>query len=207
MTSSKTPKRPSAKVLDELASHDAGWDIDKHLKGCLSAYQQNPSYGIAVYFALEAISGIGREGLLMAESGKLPQEIRDSQWGMAPTNNVDVPWIWVRTLAEAWERYKDGDEELGKAFGLEGGQGKSPVSKTLETALDQRAIATWIWNRYQKGKAGNRKYRMEEAIGDASEHFDLSLDRTRTIWKLNGRYVRGEFRVATSPKSRSRRTF
>jgi hypothetical protein len=74
MTSNPKVKRPSDKVLDELLAKNVGWDIDKHLTGCLAAYQQNTSYGTAVYFALEAIAGIGREGLRIAESNELPQE-------------------------------------------------------------------------------------------------------------------------------------
>lgn len=190
MTSNPKAKRPSDKVLDELGK-DIGWDIDKHLSGCLAAYQQNASYGTAVYFALEAIAGIGREGLRMAESNELPQGLTDSEWGLAPTKRVPVPWIWIRALTEAWERYKDGDEGLGRAFGQEGGgRGKSPVSKRLDTVLDHRAIAVWIWDRVQKEKGAGRKYRIEDAIGEAADHFHRSDFRIRKIWNKHGRHVK-----------------
>ena len=47
-----------AVVMDELAGEQTPWDLDKHLSGCLAGYQTDQSYGAAVYFALEALSGI-----------------------------------------------------------------------------------------------------------------------------------------------------
>src|ERR1700724_869555 len=44
-------------VMDELAGEQTPWDLDKHLSGCLAGYQTDRSYGAAVYFALEALSG------------------------------------------------------------------------------------------------------------------------------------------------------
>jgi hypothetical protein len=103
-------------------------------------------------------------------------------------------------LTEAWERYKDGDEGLGKAFGQEGGQGKPPISKKLDTLLDQRAIATWIWRKVQKEKAAGRRFRIEDAIGEAADYFGLSEDRIRTIWKYHGRHVKRSPRKAGTSK-------
>jgi hypothetical protein len=200
MTSNPKVRRPSDKVLHELGAKDIPWDVDKHLAGCLNAYNQYSSYGTAVYFALEAIAGIGREGMQMAESKELPQELKDPEWGLAPTQGIPVPWLWVRTLTEAWERYKAGDEGLGKAFGQEGGQGKPPISKKLDTLLDQRAIATWIWRKVQKEKAAGRRFRIEDAIGEAADSFDLSEDRIRTIWKYHGRHVKRSPRKAGTSK-------
>ncbi len=188
----KTPKtdRPAEKVLRELGGKDIRWNVDKHLAGCLRAYEQNPSYGTAVYFALEAIAGIGREGMRRAESKELPQEFKDPEWGLAPTQGIPVPWLWIHALTVAWERYKDGDEGLGKAFGQEGGQGKPPISKKLGTLLDHRAIAVWIWRKVLKERAAGRRFRIEGAIGEAANHFNLSEDRIRTIWKNHGRRVK-----------------
>ena len=188
----KTPKtdRPAEKVLRELGGKDIRWNVDKHLAGCLRAYEQNTSYSTAVYFALEAIAGIGREILTKAESNELPKELEDPEWGLNPTQNVGVPWLWIYSLSKAWERYKASDEDLGKAFGLEGGRGKSPTAKKLDTMLDQRAMATWIWRKVQKERAAGRKFRIEDAIGEAANDFNLSEDRIRTIWKNHGRYVK-----------------
>ena len=125
-----------------------------------------------------------------AESKELPQELKYPGWGLAPTQNIRVPWIWIRTVTEAWERYKDGDEGLGKAFGQEGGQGKPPISKKLAAILDHRAIAVWIWRKVLKERAAGRKFRIEDAIGEAANYFDRSEDRIRTIWKNHGRRVK-----------------
>jgi hypothetical protein len=48
-------------VMDELAGEQTPWDLDKHLSGCLAGYQTDQSYGAAVYFALEALSGIAHQ--------------------------------------------------------------------------------------------------------------------------------------------------
>ena len=37
------------------------WNLQEHLNGCLAGYQTNPSYGAAVYFALEALWGIAKD--------------------------------------------------------------------------------------------------------------------------------------------------
>ena len=60
------PGRRADMVLEELAP-DIPWNLDKHLQGCLHAYQQKPKYGTAVFFALEAIMGLGRDELLKIE--------------------------------------------------------------------------------------------------------------------------------------------
>ncbi len=182
MTSNPKVRRPSDKVLHELGAKDIPWDVDKHLAGCLNAYQEDPSnYGRAVYFAFEAIAGIGREGMRKANSNELPNELEDRDWGLAPTQCVAVPWLWVRTLTEAWERYKAG-EGLGKAFGQEGGQGKSSINKKLDTELDQRAIAIWIWHRVQE-----EGITITDAISAAENHFNKSDGRIRKIWEMYGR--------------------
>ena len=69
----KTPKtdRPAEKVLRELGGKDIRWNVDKHLAGCLRAYEQNPSYGTAVYFALEAIATVLVSGGLRDRAGIL----------------------------------------------------------------------------------------------------------------------------------------
>ena len=78
MTSNPKARRPSEKVLHELGPKDIPWDVDKHLAGCLNAYQAVPgSYGRAVFFAFEAIAGIGREGMRKAHSNELPKELKD----------------------------------------------------------------------------------------------------------------------------------
>ena len=64
--------------------------------------------------------------------------------------NLPVPWIWIRALSAAWERYKTEGGPLGRAFGLEGGgQGKSPTIDKLAQMLDERAIARWIGSQLQ----------------------------------------------------------
>ena len=73
---------------------------------------------------------------------------------MSPEATFAVPWIWIRSLATAWETYKTEGGPLGQAFGLEGGgQGKSPIIDKLTQMLDERAIARWIWSRVQEARA------------------------------------------------------
>ena len=47
--------RPSDVVMDELPAERIPWDLNDHLNGCLAGYQTTPSYGAAVFFALEAL--------------------------------------------------------------------------------------------------------------------------------------------------------
>jgi len=120
----RTP-RPSEIVMDEFAEERIPWDLDEHLNGCLAGYQTDPSYGAAVFFALEALWGIARDVGACAKAGTLDRAQLDNNWIVSPTTNLDVPWIWIRFLATAWEKYKTEGGRLGHAFGLEGGgQGK-----------------------------------------------------------------------------------
>ena len=64
--------------MDELTVEQAPFDLDQHLNGCLAGYQTDPSYGVAVYFALEALSGIARDAMVRAtarpdHSGSYPE--------------------------------------------------------------------------------------------------------------------------------------
>jgi hypothetical protein len=120
--------RPSQIVMDELAGEQVPWDLEKHLHGCLVGYQTAPSYGTAVFFALEALWGIARDAEVRANSGGLDPDQLDNDWILSPKTNLEVPWIWIQSLATAWEKYKAEDAPLGQAFGLEGGgQGKPPT--------------------------------------------------------------------------------
>src|SRR5262245_19114879 len=103
-------RRPSDAVLDELGVKDTPRSIDAHLGGCLAGYRfqekHERRFGVAVYFALEAVWGIGRHHRHQATIGQVPESDRDAAWGLPPMSKVEVPWIWVCALAEAWERYK-----------------------------------------------------------------------------------------------------
>jgi hypothetical protein len=187
--SSRGP-RPFETVMDELAPEDDLWDLDKHLNGCLSGYQTDPSYGAAVYFALEALSGIARDVSAGANSGKLDPENADAEWIIKPKTRLAVPWIWIRALGTAWERYKTQGGTLGYAFGLEGGQGKSPIDDRLKQMLDERAIARWIWSHLENAKAAGEKIRIEDAVQEAADKFGKSDVTIRRAWARFGRRER-----------------
>src|ERR1700720_4240114 len=86
-------------VMDELAGEQTPWDLDKHLSGCLAGYQTDKSYGAAVYFALEALSGIAHDVAVRANAGKLDADQLDTDWIISPDTNLPVPWIWIRALS------------------------------------------------------------------------------------------------------------
>ncbi len=177
-------------VLEELA-RDIPWDLNKHLKGCLHAYQQKPEYGRAVFFALEAITGIGQDVLRKIERDGIAQELQDPEWGLSPMAPVSVPWMWVRALTVAWARHRAG-EPIEKAFGFKGAQGTRPVAVQLDHLLDQRAVAVWTWNRILSlREVGPKRGTVEQALGEAEEHFGLSIDRIRAIWKKHGPAAKG----------------
>src|SRR5205814_2258068 len=108
-----------------------------------------PSYGAAVYFALEAVSGIARDVSVRAKTGKLDRGELDNDWIIKPRTGVPVPWIWIRALATAWERYNAEGGTVGHAFGLEGGQGNRPTTDKATQMLNDRAIARWVYWRAQ----------------------------------------------------------
>jgi hypothetical protein len=159
--------------MDELATEQDVWGLDQHLNGCLAGYQADPTYGAAVYFALEALSGIARDASIRANAGKLDADELDTEWIINPRTCLDVPWIWIRTLATAWERYKTGDSTLGHAFGLERGQGRPPIKQKVAQMLDERAIARWMGSRVQ-AEAGGKKIRIEDIVQEAAEKFGKS---------------------------------
>jgi len=113
--------RPFEIVMDEAAGETVPWDLDEHLNGCLAAYQLEPSYGAAVFFALEVLWGIARDVGIRAKAGALAPTQLDERWILCPTTTVPVPWMWIRSLSTAWEKYKTEGGPLGHAFGLEGG--------------------------------------------------------------------------------------
>ena len=188
--SSREP-RPTELVMEEFAGERIPWDLDEHLNGCLAGYQTDSSYGAAVFFALEALWGIARDVGVRANAGNLDPAHLDKDWILSPTTNLDVPWIWIRALATAWERYKTEGAPLGHAFGLEGGgQGKSPIIDKLAQMLDERAIARWIWSRVQNARAAGEEIRIEDVVQEAAEKFGKSDDTTRRAWKRFGQLER-----------------
>ena len=113
-------------VMDELAGEQTPWDLDKHLSGCLAGHQTDQSYGAAVYFALEALSGIAHDVAVRANAGKLDADQLDTDWIISPDTNLPVPWIWIRALRAAWERYK-----------TEGGPLEHTISEVFERYYNQ----------------------------------------------------------------------
>jgi hypothetical protein len=173
-------------VMDELAG-ERTWDLDKHLSGCLAGYQTDQSYGAAVYFALEALSGIAHDVAVRANAGKLDADQLDTDWIISPDTNLPVPWIWIRALSAAWERYKTEGGPLGRAFGLEGGgQGKSPTIDKLAQMLDERAIARWIGSQLAAARKAKKKIRIEDIVQDAAEKFGKSDVTIRRAWQRFG---------------------
>ena len=81
--SSRAP-RPSEIVMDEFTSERIPWNLDEHLNGCLVGYQTAPSYGTAVFFALEALWGIARDIGVRAEAGKLDPKQLDKRLDSVP---------------------------------------------------------------------------------------------------------------------------
>jgi len=189
--SSRVP-RPFEVVMDEFAEERFPWDLEEHLNGCLAGYQAAPNYGAAVYFALEALWGIAHDVGIQAKAGKLDSCQVDEDWLLAPKTNLEVPWMWIRSLATGWEKYKDEKVPFGEAFGLEGGgQGKRPIISTLVQMLDERAIAHWIWSHVLEARAANKEeVSIESVIQDAAEKFNKSDETIRRSWKRFGRLER-----------------
>jgi hypothetical protein len=177
--------------MDELVGEQAPWDLDEHLSGCLVGYQTDGSYGAAVYFALEALSGIAHDVSVRANAGTLDPNQLDADWIIPPNTRLPVPWIWIRALSAAWERYKTKGEPLGRAFGLEGGgRGKSPTFDKLAQMLDERAIARWIGSQLEEARKAQKKVRIEDVIQDAAEKFAKSDVTVRRAWGKFGRQER-----------------
>jgi hypothetical protein len=176
--------------MDELAVEGGPWDLAQHLNGCLAGYQADPSFGTAVYFALEALWGIANDVGVGAQSGTLGQDELDSEWIIAPKTRLPVPWMWIRALGAAWERYQTDGGTLGQAFGLEGGQGKSPISDKLAQMLNERAIARWIFSRVQEAKKAGKKIRIEDLVQEAAKKFGKSDVTIRRAWARFGRRER-----------------
>ena len=184
MTRKPRTPRPSDVVMDELVGEQTPWDLDKHLRGCLGGYQTDHSYGAAVYFALEALWGIARDVAVRANAGKLDPDQLDADWIISPNTSLPVPWIWIRALSAAWERYKTEGGPLGLAFGLEGGgQGKSPTIDKLAQMLDERAIARWIGSQLEEARAARKAIRIEDVVQEAAEKFDKSDVTIRRAWQ------------------------
>lgn len=186
---SHTP-RVSDIIMDELAGEQP-WDLDKHLAGCLAGYQTDPSYGAAVFFALEALSGIARDVAVRASAGTIDPNQLDADWIISPDTKLPVPWMWIRALGTAWDRYKAEREPLGVAFGLEGGgQGRSPTIDRLAQMLDERAIARWIGSELIAARNAKKKIRIEDLVQDAAMKFGKSDVTIRRAWQRFGRRER-----------------
>jgi hypothetical protein len=180
--------------MEELGADKLAWDLQEHLDGCLAAYQAASTYGSAVHFALEAISGIAHDKEIRARDTNFDQKQRDPNWIINPRFEVGVPWIWIKTVAAAWSKYKHEGGPLGRAFGLEGGQGKSPVIDNLEQMRDQRAIARWIAVQSEAFRSQGNRNPIEQAIQSATEKFGKSAVTIRRIWSRFGRAERRRLR-------------
>jgi hypothetical protein len=177
--------------MDEAGEEAFPWDLDEHLNGCLAAYQMKPSYGAAVFFALEALWGIARDVGVQARAGSLDSAQLDEHWILPPGKTLPVPWIWIRFLSAAWEKYKTENGPLGHAFGLEGGgQGKQPTISTLTRTLDELAVCRWIGSQLQAAKTAQKRIPIEHLIQDAAEKFDRSDVTIRRAWGRFGRRER-----------------
>ena len=176
--------------MDELTVERDSWDLDQHLNGCLAGYQTDPSYGAAVHFGLEALWGIARDVAVRANTGRLDPDQLDAEWIIGPKIRLPVPWIWIRSLGTAWERYKTEGGTLGHAFGLEGGQGKARIIDRQAQMLDERAIARWVFSRVQEARAAGKKIRIEDVIQGAAEKFGKSDVTIRRAWARFGRRER-----------------
>jgi hypothetical protein len=166
--------RPSETVLERLGARDRPGSIEQHLKGCLAAYRhfqgQKGNYGAAVHFALEAIWGIGRYHRNLAAEGTIPERERDADFGLNPTHMVDVPWIWIFALSEAWDRYDKQGEPFERAFGLAGSQGKRPTRSIVNRVIDEYAVAIDVWARVQKARSAGQKLTILEAAALQLSH-------------------------------------
>ena len=116
---------------------------------------------------------------------------RDTDWIISPNTKLPVPWIWVRALGAAWDRYKSEREPLGVAFGLEGGgQGKSPTIDKLAQMLDERAIARWIGSQLAAPSGAKKKIRIEDLVQKAARKFGKSDVTIRRAWQRFSRRER-----------------
>ena len=183
-------RRPSEIVMDEFPQEAVPWDLNEHLNGCLAGYQSDPSYGSAVFFALESLWGIAHDATINAKASDVDPSQLDEDWVLKPLLTLPVPWIWIRILSAAWDTYKTEGGPLGKAFGLEGGQGKLPTSVRLEHLLDERAIARWIWSHVQELRTAGQEIRIEDAVQEAAEKFGKSDVTVRRAWQRFGRLER-----------------
>jgi hypothetical protein len=182
---SKKPKKERIfqTVMNDISADQTPWDLDEHLNGCLAAYQIEQSFGAAVALAFEALSGIARDVEIRAKAGCFDPDQLDEQWIVSPKETFPVPWIWIRALSTAWERYNSESAPLGRAFGLEGGQGKSPALTKILQMLDERAIAHWVWWRVEKLRAAEQKVSIEGVIQEGAEKFDKADITVRRAWE------------------------
>jgi hypothetical protein len=134
--------------------------------------------------------GIARDVDIRAQAGKFGPDKLDKDWIVSPRTTFAVPWIWIRSLATAWEKYKTEGGPLGQTFGLEGGQGKPPIIDKLMQMLDERAIARWIWTRVQAARAAGVQIRIEDVVQEAAEKFGKSDETIRRAWKRFGQFER-----------------
>ena len=182
--------RPSEMVMDEFAEERYPWDLDEHLNGCLSGYETAPSRGTAVFFALEALWGIACDVNIRARAGEFDPDQLNKDWTVSPRITFGVPWIWIHALAAAFEKYKSEGGPLGQTFGLEGGQGKPPIIDKLMQALDERAIARWIWSHVQAARGAGEEIRIEDVVWEAAEKFGKGDETIRRAWKRFGKLER-----------------
>jgi hypothetical protein len=174
--------RPFEIVMDEAGGEAFPWDLGEHLNGCLVAYQTQRTFGAAVALALEALRGIARDVDIRANAGCFSPHQLDDEWILSPRETIPVPWIWIRALSTAWEKYNSEGGPLGRAFGLEGGQGKPPTITKLMQMLDQRAIARWVWWRVETLRAAGQEISIEDVIQEAAEKFGKHDITIRRAW-------------------------
>ena len=187
-------------VFDELGGNETHWDLAEHLHACIVASQKDPTFARAVYFAFEVLWGIAHDIELKAIRNQLDPKHVNAEWLLDPREALPVEWIWIRTLATAWGQVREG-VSLGKAFGLEGGQGERPTFEKMAHELDGIAIARWI-GAYVRRHGGSRGV-VENAIQAAAAKFDKSDVTIKRAWQQFGKEERRRiqrWRITTSVK-------
>lgn len=179
-------------LLEELGVDVKNAGLAKHLEGCLKGYEESGGSGAAVYFALEALWGISIHWQAREDSDDLEESQRESDGSLDGEAEIPVPWIWVAALAGAWNRYKDGDLSLAKAFGLEAtGQGKDPIGKKLNQEAEGRAMAHLVWRRVQAAEESGEKKTILDAQMDVAEELEVGHSTVERSWNLHHKFAKG----------------
>lgn len=187
----KRKKQSQQDGLNRKADKDllkaVGWrlgpeKLDDILTDCWNIQEEEMPSSFA---AFEAIRHICLWGWSESEKSDEP----DPTFGLKPDRKVEVPWWVVYFLANYWKSFRENTDKkktMEVIFELKGrGQGNSPPTKTLETRVRRRILATEVALEIVRAEQSGSRRSLNSIYAEIALRRDISEETIMNAWKIS----------------------